>query len=95
MPEIRNQLRGRVAGLSRAVRNGERRADDPALIDAKRKLIAENTAVYIKRVLAQRPPLTDEQRTRLAELLRPVRQPVPNRKTAVSARLAELDGGAA
>lgn len=27
---------------------------------------------YVKRVVAMAPPLTDEQRTRLAELLRPV-----------------------
>lgn len=27
---------------------------------------------YVARVIAQAPPLTDEQRTRLAELLRPV-----------------------
>lgn len=27
---------------------------------------------YVKTVLAQAPPLTDEQRTRLAELLHPV-----------------------
>jgi hypothetical protein len=30
-------------------------------------------ADYIERMLAEAPPLTDEQRTRLAELLRPVR----------------------
>jgi hypothetical protein len=30
-------------------------------------------AGYIERMLAEAPPLTDEQRTRLAELLRPVR----------------------
>lgn len=29
---------------------------------------------WVDRVLATAPPLTDEQRTRLAELLRPVRQ---------------------
>lgn len=29
---------------------------------------------WVKRILAQAPPLTEEQRTRLAELLRPVRQ---------------------
>jgi hypothetical protein len=36
---------------------------------------AERTAEYIERVLAEAPPLTDEQRTKLAELLVPVRGP--------------------
>jgi hypothetical protein len=30
-------------------------------------------AAYVRQVLAAAPPLTDEQRTRLAELLKPVR----------------------
>jgi hypothetical protein len=30
---------------------------------------------WVELVLAQAPPLTEEQRTHLAELLRPVRQP--------------------
>jgi hypothetical protein len=32
------------------------------------------TQAYVDRVLAEAPPLTDEQRVRLAELLRPVRR---------------------
>ncbi|MEB3065227.1 hypothetical protein [[Mycobacterium] zoologicum] len=44
------------------------------MVEAKRDLIEANARRYIKDVLAQRPPLTDEQRTRLAELLRPVRK---------------------
>lgn len=32
-----------------------------------------NDDTYVAKVLANAPPLTDEQRTRLAELLRPVR----------------------
>jgi hypothetical protein len=40
---------------------------------------------YVKRVLAQAPPLTDEQRTRLAELLRPVQTcAIPREMDAVS-----------
>lgn len=31
------------------------------------------TAEYIEKILADWPPLTDQQRTRLAELLKPVR----------------------
>ncbi len=33
-------------------------------------------AEYVKEILAQAPPLTDDQRVRLCELLRPVRRPV-------------------
>ena len=47
--------------------------DHPETVEARRDLIATKTEDYIKRVLAERPPLTAEQRTRLAELLRPVR----------------------
>ena len=39
----------------------------------RQKLKAERTAEYIEKVLATWPPLTDQQRTALAELLKPVR----------------------
>jgi hypothetical protein len=39
----------------------------------RRQLKAERTAEYIEKVLADWPPLTDQQRTALAELLKPVR----------------------
>lgn len=58
--------RGRVAALSRS-----RASDDPEFIAAKTDLVAANIADYLIRTLAAAPPLTDEQRTRLAELLRP------------------------
>jgi len=61
--------RGRVAALSRS-----RSADDSELVDAKRSLAEKKIAAYVEKVLAQAPPLTDEQRTKLADLLRPVRQ---------------------
>ncbi|AGZ51094.1 hypothetical protein B1T45_16515 [Mycobacterium kansasii] len=80
--------RGRVAALSRS-----RPADDPDYLAAQRDLAAANVESYITRTLAAAPPLTDEQRTRLAELLRPVRTPAPDRKAVVAERLAELDGG--
>jgi hypothetical protein len=48
-------------------------ADSPQARDAKKKLDTEKTAVYIERLLAAAPPLTNEQREKLAELLRPVR----------------------
>ena len=61
--------RARIGGLSR-----DRRPDDPELLDAKRSLAAEMLTEYIEKILAEAPPLNDEQRTRLAELLRPVRR---------------------
>jgi excisionase family DNA binding protein len=48
----------------------DRRADDKDLPDAKRDLAAETLAEHVARVIAQAPPLTDEQRTRIAALLR-------------------------
>lgn len=68
----------------------------PDKVEVRRRELAEaKIADYIEKVLAQRPPLTDDQRNRLAELLRPARKAAPERKAAVAARLAELDGGAA
>ncbi|MGV0772291.1 hypothetical protein [Mycobacterium syngnathidarum] len=47
---------------------------DPAAEDQARRALAEaKIAAYVNKVLSQAPPLSDEQRTRLAELLRPVR----------------------
>jgi hypothetical protein len=66
--------RGQIAGLKRAIRNGERPVDDPALVDAQRGLAAAKITDYIEKILSQAPPLSDEQRTSLAELLRPARQ---------------------
>lgn len=45
-----------------------------AELEARRNLATEKIAEYIQKVLAAAPELTDEQRTRLAELLRPVRR---------------------
>lgn len=58
--------RGRVASLTRS-----RPADDPQLIEARRDLAAAKLDAYVKRVLAEAPPLTDAQRDRIAALLRP------------------------
>lgn len=84
------QHRGKVAGLTRSVRNGERPQSD--LIAAKRDYTEAKTADYIEKVLSSAPPLTDEQRIRLAELLRPVHAP---RGAVIADKLAQLDGGAA
>jgi hypothetical protein len=59
------QERARVASLTRS-----RTPDDPDLIDARRNLKAERLAEYIKRTVDAAPELTDEQRDRLALLLR-------------------------
>ena len=61
--------RARVAGI--ALKRG---ADDPEIALARRDLEASKLADHIERVLAEAPPLTDEQRSKLAELLRPVRR---------------------
>ena len=58
--------RAKIGALSRS-----RPADDPELVEAKRGLIEAQAAAYIEKVLAEAPPLTDEQRVRLAELFRP------------------------
>jgi len=61
-------LRGRVASLSRS-----RSATDPDLVNARRDLAAAKLDAYIQKVVAEAPPLTDEQRDRIAALLRPTK----------------------
>lgn len=61
--------RARIAALSR-----DRAPDAPEITAARRELIEAKAAAYIEKVLTEAPPLTNEQRTRLAELLRPVRK---------------------
>lgn len=56
--------RARVASLSRS-----RAHDDPELAGAKQSLKAAKMADYIERALATAPPLTEEQRLRIARLL--------------------------
>ena len=58
--------RARVASLSRS-----RTADDPALLDARRDLRAARAEEYVRQLVESAPPLTSEQRDRLAVLLRP------------------------
>ena len=60
-----NTERARVAYLSRS-----RTPDDPELVDARRNMRAERLAEHIKRTVDAAPPLTVEQRDRLALLLR-------------------------
>ena len=58
--------RARVAGLSR-----DRSPEDAELVSARRDLAAANLAAYIARVVDAAPPLSPEQRDRIASLLRP------------------------
>lgn len=78
--------RAKVGALSRAVKNGERPRNDPALAKARQDLAAAKVADYINRTLADAPPLTNEQRTRLAELLKPLRRPMRNGDAAFAAQ---------
>lgn len=57
--------RAKVAALSR-----DRSPDDPQLLAARRDLAAANVERYVARVVAEAPPLTPEQRDRIARLLR-------------------------
>lgn len=63
-PESRH-YRAKVGALSRS-----RTSDDPELVGAARGLKAARLADHIKRVVDAAPPLTAEQRDRLATLLR-------------------------
>ncbi len=56
--------RARLASLTRS-----RTADDPDLVAARRDLRAARLEDHIARVVAEAPPLTNEQRERLALLL--------------------------
>lgn len=58
--------RARVASLSRS-----RTPDDPDLVEARRNLKFQRFEDYVSRVLADAPPLTNEQRERIASLLAP------------------------
>jgi len=58
-------------------------------VTAEPAAISRATQEYVDRVLSEAPPLTDEQRTRPAELLRPVRLAVAQPQVAdVTARHA-------
>ena len=62
--------RGKVAGISS---RPERSADDPELLDARQNFHALRLREYIEQTLSSAPPLSDEQRAALAELLAPIR----------------------
>lgn len=63
--------------------------DHPEITEARRALAEAKIADYIERTLAEAPPLTDRQRTGLAELLRPV-QIIPQERHS-DLGLADVD----
>lgn len=65
MPAAATRERARYASLTRS-----RPADDPELLEAKRKWRAEMFAGHVAKLVAEAPPLSDEQRARIAGLLR-------------------------
>lgn len=49
--------------------NATRRGDDEATNEARRDLAAAKIAAYVEKVVADAPPLTDEQRDRLSSII--------------------------
>jgi hypothetical protein len=68
---ISAQSRTARAHLAKAVQKHGNDAAEAS--EARRDFNAARLDDYIRETLAKAPPLTDEQRARLAELLRPVR----------------------
>lgn len=64
MPSAIKSARGRFAALNRY-----REDDDPELIEAQRDLAAEVLAKHVAKVVADAPPMTPEQRDRIAAIL--------------------------
>ncbi len=63
------QHRGRIAALTRAIRAGERPADDPALPQARRDLHDQLLAERVEKIIADWPELPEDQQQRIAALL--------------------------
>jgi hypothetical protein len=59
-------LRGRYAGLCRAVQNGERPHDDPQFLAVRLALKDANVVAFIERLLSEEPHLSAELRSRRA-----------------------------
>lgn len=82
-----------IPALRAAVARAVLHSDHSAEAVARRELAEAKIADYVEKALSAAPPLTDEQRTRLVELLRPARN--SSRTSVVAERLAELGGGGA
>lgn len=67
MSEMSTQVPALRAAVARAVRCGDGRAE----ASARRELAEAKISAYVEKALAAAPPLTDEQRCRLVDLLRP------------------------
>lgn len=84
--------RARVAALTRS-----RTPDDPELLDARRELVTEQLEAHIARQVAKAPPLTAEQKARLASIV--FREDLPAAPTrevvAMNVDRPESAGGAA
>jgi hypothetical protein len=63
-PAVKHQ-RARVARLCQSYS-----PDHPKLVDARRDLAATRLEEHVRRVVAEAPPLSDEQRDKIANLLR-------------------------
>jgi excisionase family DNA binding protein len=48
----------------------DRKTDDPKMLAAKRDVRASRAEEYIRQLVAEAPPLTEDQRARIAALLR-------------------------
>jgi hypothetical protein len=59
------QKRAKIAGLSRVLPH-----DDPKLVEVRRDLKAQRLEEHVAKVVAAAPPLSAEQRDRIAAILR-------------------------
>jgi len=58
------------------IRYARKSGDPDRLQDAQRDLAAVSISEYVTRVVAAAPPLTEDQRARIAAILRPSAKPV-------------------
>jgi hypothetical protein len=65
--QILPQLR---AGIARATRKSQLTGDPSPAVEARRDYAAAKIEDYVRRVVDQAPPLTEEQRNRLTAILR-------------------------
>ena len=63
-------LRAKISALTRAVRAGERPANDPVLEETRRNLAHVRTAEYAAQLVANWPALTEQQIDHVAGILR-------------------------